>query len=290
VSPVDKTADLRDDNTLKLIDAGFELERSHHEVGTGGQQEINYKFDTMVHAADDILKFKYIVKNTADQWGKVATFMPKPLFGDNGSGMHTHQSLWSDGKPLFYDENGYGGLSDLARWYIGGILKHASALLAFTNPSINSYHRLVKGFEAPVNLVYSAGNRSAAIRIPITGTNPKAKRIEFRAPDASGNPYLAFAAQLMAGLDGIQNRIEPHEPVDKDLYELPPEEAKGIPQVPGSLDEALDALEADHEFLTKGNVFTEDLIQTWIDYKRENEILPLAQRPHPFEYELYFGV
>ena len=290
VSPVDKTADLRDDITLKLIEAGFALERSHHEVGTGGQQEINYRFDTMLHAADDILKFKYIVKNTAELWGKVATFMPKPLFGDNGSGMHTHQSLWNDGKPLFYDETGYGGLSDIARWYIGGLLAHAPAVLAFTNPTLNSYHRLVKGFEAPVNLVYSAGNRSAAIRIPITGSNPKAKRIEFRAPDASGNPYLAFAAQLMAGLDGIQNRIEPHEPVDKDLYELPPEEAKGIPQVPGSLDEALEALEADHEFLTKGNVFTEDLIQTWIDYKRENEILPLAQRPHPFEYELYFGV
>ena len=204
-------------------------------MGTGGQAEINYRFDTMVHAADDILKFKYIVKNTADQWGKTATFMPKPLFGDNGSGMHTHQSLWNEGKPLFYDEAGYGGLSDLARWYIGGILKHAPAVLAFTNPTVNSYHRLVPGFEAPVNLVYSAGNRSAAIRIPITGTNPKAKRIEFRAPDASGNPYLAFAAQLMAGIDGIKNRIEPHEPVDKDLYELPPEEAKSIPQVPGSL-------------------------------------------------------
>ncbi len=207
----------------------------HHEVGTGGQAEINYRFDTMVHAADDILKFKYIVKNTAQEWGKTATFMPKPLFGDNGSGMHTHQSLWNDGKPLFYDETGYGGLSDLARWYIGGLLKHAPAVLAFTNPTVNSYHRLVPGFEAPVNLVYSAGNRSASIRIPITGTNPKAKRIEFRAPDASGNPYLAFAAQLMAGLDGIKNNIEPHEPVDKDLYELPPEEAKNIPQVPASL-------------------------------------------------------
>lgn len=290
VSPVDKQADLRDDMSLKLIDAGLELERSHHEVGTGGQAEINYKFSTLVRSADDILKFKYIIKNTAEEWGKTATFMPKPLFGDNGSGMHTHQSLWKDGEPLFYDANGYGSLSDTARWYIGGILAHAPALLAFTNPTLNSYRRLVKGFEAPVNLVYSAGNRSAAIRIPITGTNPKAKRIEFRAPDASGNPYLAFAAQLMAGLDGIKNRIEPHEPVDKDLYELPPEEAKGIPQVPGSLDEALAALEADHEFLLEGNVFTEDLIQTWIEYKRENEILPAALRPHPFEYELYFGV
>jgi len=275
---------------LKLEDAGLIVERSHHEVGTGGQAEINYRFDTMVKAADDLLKFKYIVKNTALQWGKTATFMPKPLFGDNGSGMHTHQSLWSDGVPLFYDEAGYGGLSDLARWYIGGILKHAPALLAFTNPSVNSYHRLVKGYEAPVNLVYSAGNRSASIRIPITGSNPKAKRIEFRAPDASGNPYLAFAAQMMAGLDGIQNKIEPHEPVDKDLYELPPEEAKSIPQVPASLEEALAALEADHEFLLAGGVFTKDLIETWVEFKREHEIAPMAQRPHPFEFELYYGV
>jgi glutamine synthetase len=216
--------------------------------------------------------------------------MPKPLFGDNGSGMHVHQSLWSGGTPLFYDEAGYGGLSDIARWYIGGLLKHAPAVLAFTNPTINSYRRLVPGFEAPVNLVYSAGNRSASIRIPITGTNPKAKRIEFRAPDASGNPYLGFAAQLMAGLDGIKNRIEPHEPVDKDLYELPPEEAKSIPQVPSTLEGALQALEADHEFLLQGNVFTRELIETWIDYKREHEIKPLAQRPHPFEFELYYGV
>lgn len=290
VSPVDKQGDLRDDISLKLIDSGLILERGHHEVGTAGQGEINYKFDTLVHAADDILKFKYIVKNTAELWGKTATFMPKPLFGDNGSGMHTHQSLWKEGVPLFYDETGYASLSDLARWYIGGLLKHAPAVLAFTNPTVNSFHRLVPGFEAPVNLVYSAGNRSAAIRIPITGSNPKAKRLEFRAPDASGNPYLAFAAQLMAGLDGIKNRIEPHEPVDKDLYELPPEEAHNIPQVPGSLDAALDALEADHDFLTAGNVFTPELIETWIEYKREKEIKPLAQRPHPFEYELYYGV
>ena len=244
VSPVDKLADLRDQICLQLAAVGLQVERSHHEVGTAGQCEINYRFDTMVRAADDILKFKYIVKNEANAHGKVATFMPKPLFGDNGSGMHTHQSLWSNGKPLFYDEKGYAGLSDLARWYIGGILKHAGSILAFTNPTMNSYRRLVKGFEAPVNLVYSAGNRSAAIRIPITGTNPKAKRIEFRAPDASSNPYLAFAAQMMAGLDGILNKIEPHEPVDKDLYELPAEEAKLIPQVPGTLDEALAALSA----------------------------------------------
>ena len=290
VSPVDKHADMRDDIVLKLIDAGLEVERSHHEVGTAGQGEINYKFDTMVSAADDILKFKYIVKNTAEQWGRTATFMPKPLFGDNGSGMHTHQSLWNDGKPLFYDEKGYGGLSDIARWYIGGLLKHAHAVLAFTNPTLNSYHRLVKHFEAPVNLAYSAGNRSAAIRIPLTGSNPKAKRIEFRVPDASGNPYLAFAAQLMAGLDGIKNRIEPLEPIDKDLYELPPEEAANIPQVPNSLLDSLDALRNDHEFLLQGGVFTKELIETWISYKYENEILPMAQRPHPFEYELYYGV
>ena len=290
VSPVDKMADIRDDICLKLAEIGLEVERSHHEVASAGQNEINYKFNTMVHSADDILAFKYIVKNTAEQWGKTATFMPKPLFSDNGSGMHTHQSLWNDGKPLFYDEAGYGGLSDIARWYIGGLLKHAPAVLAFTNPSTNSYRRLVKGFEAPVNLVYSAGNRSAAIRIPITGTNPKAKRIEFRAPDATGNPFLSFAAQMMAGLDGIINKIEPHEPVDKDLYELPAEEAKNIPQVPGSLEEALVALENDHEFLLQGGVFTKDLIDTWIDYKRESELLPYAQRPHPFEYEMYFSI
>ena len=290
VSPLDQHADLRDDIVLKLEEVGLAVERAHHEVGTAGQGEINYRFDTMVHAADDILKFKYIVKNTSEQWGKSATFMPKPLFGDNGSGMHVHQSLWSDGKPLFYDETGYAGLSDIARWYIGGLLAHASAVLAFTNPSTNSYRRLVKGFEAPVNLAYSAGNRSAAIRIPITGTNPKAKRIEFRAPDATGNPYLGFAAQLMAGLDGIKNKTEPMAPIDKDLYELPPEEAKNIPQVPGSLEESLAALEKDHDFLTAGGVFTEDLIRTWIALKRDKEILALAQRPHPYEFEMYFGV
>lgn len=290
VSPVDKQADLRDDISLRLIEAGLHLERSHHEVGAPGQAEINYRFDTLLHAADDVLKFKYIVKNTAELWGKTATFMPKPVFGDNGSGMHTHMSLWKSGDPLFYDENGYAGLSDIARWYIGGILHHAPALLAFTNPTINSYRRLVKGYEAPVNLAYSAGNRSAAVRIPLTGSNPKAKRIEFRAPDASGNPYLAFAAQLMAGLDGIRNRIEPMEPIDKDLYELPPEEAKNIPQVPGSLEEALTALEADHQFLLEGGVFTEELIETWINLKRETEIAPMALRPHPYEFELYYGV
>lgn len=290
VSPVDKQADLRDDITLRLMDAGLHVERAHHEVGAPGQAEINYRFNTMVQSADDVQKFKYVVKNTAEFWGKTATFMPKPVYGDNGSGMHTHMSLWLEGEPLFYDENGYGGLSDIARWYIGGILHHAPSLLAFTNPTINSYRRLVKGYEAPINLVYSAGNRSAAIRIPLTGANPKAKRIEFRAPDASGNPYLAFAAQLMAGIDGIRNRIEPMDPIDKDLYELPPEEAKNVPQVPGSLEEALSALEADHEYLLEGGVFTEELIDTWITYKREHELREMALRPHPFEFELYYSV
>lgn len=289
VTPVDKLVDVRDEIVTELIAAGLQVERSHHEVGTAGQCEINYRFSTLTNAADDLLKFKYIVKNVAHRNGKTATFMPKPLFNDNGSGMHTHQSLWNAGKPLFYDETGYAGLSDVARWYIGGILKHAPALLAFTNPTVNSYHRLVPGFEAPVNLVYSAGNRSAAVRIPITGTNPKAKRLEFRAPDASGNPYFAFAAQLMAGLDGIKNKIEPHEPVDKDLYELPPEEAKGIPQVPGSLDRVLDALEADSDFLRAGDVFTDEVLSSWIEMKRETELKPLAQRPHPYEFELYYG-
>jgi len=289
VSPTDKQADLRDAICVELDAAGLEVERSHHEVGAAGQAEINYKFNTMVHAADELMLFKYIVKNVADAWGKSATFMPKPVFGDNGSGMHVHQSLWSNGDPLFYDEKGYAGLSDTARWYIGGLLKHADAVLAFTNPTVNSYRRLVKGFEAPVNMVYSQGNRSAGIRIPITGSNPKAKRIEFRAPDASSNPYLAFAAQLMAGLDGIKNRIEPADPIDKDLYELPAEEAKDIQRAPETLEEALKALEADHEFLLEGGVFTEDLIQTWIEYKREYEIKPLSLRPNPYEFELYYG-
>ncbi|WP_313813498.1 type I glutamate--ammonia ligase [Glutamicibacter sp.] len=289
VSPTDKQADLRDAICVELDNAGLEVERSHHEVGAAGQAEINYKFNTMVHAADELMLFKYIVKNVADAWGKSATFMPKPVFGDNGSGMHVHQSLWSNGDPLFYDEKGYAGLSDTARWYIGGLLKHADAVLAFTNPTVNSYRRLVKGYEAPVNMVYSQGNRSAGIRIPITGSNPKAKRIEFRAPDASSNPYLAFAAQLMAGLDGIKNRIEPADPIDKDLYELPAEEAKDIQRAPETLEDALKALEADHDFLLEGGVFTEDLIQTWIEYKREYEIKPLSLRPNPYEFELYYG-
>lgn len=289
VAPIDHQADLRDAMCLELDAAGLEVERSHHEVGAAGQAEINYKFNTLVHSADDLQKFKYVIKNTGWAWGKSVTFMPKPVFGDNGSGMHCHQSLWSDGSPLFYDEKGYAGLSDMARWYIGGLLKHADAVLAFTNPTVNSYRRLVKGFEAPVNMVYSQGNRSAGIRIPITGSNPKAKRLEFRAPDASSNPYLAFSAQLMAGLDGIKNRIEPPAPIDKDLYELPPEEAKDIPKAPESLEEALIALENDNEFLQAGGVFTQDLIDTWIDYKRENEIKPLQLRPNPYEFELYYG-
>ncbi|MGJ9426015.1 type I glutamate--ammonia ligase [Nesterenkonia halotolerans] len=290
VSPQDKSADIRDAICVALDAVGLEVERSHHEVGGPGQQEINYKFNTLTHAADDLMKFKYVVKNTADQFGKSATFMPKPIFGENGSGMHCHQSLWTEGKPLFFDEKGYANLSDTARWYIGGLLKHASAVLAFTNPTVNSYKRLVKGYEAPVNMVYSQGNRSAAIRIPITGSNPKAKRLEFRAPDPSSNPYLAFAAQLMAGLDGIRNRIEPADPIDKDLYELPAEEAASIQKAPGSLEEALLALEEDHEFLLEGGVFTEDLVKAWIEYKREEEIAPLNLRLNPYEFELYYSV
>jgi len=290
VPPVDHFADLRDLISSTLIEVGFEVERAHHEVGTAGQAEINYKFDTLLNAADQVMLFKYIVKNVAFLNGHSATFMPKPMFGDNGSGMHCHQSLWKDGKPLFYDEKGYAGLSDTARWYIGGLLKHAPSLLAFTNPTVNSYHRLVPGFEAPVNLVYSQRNRSAAIRIPITGSNPKAKRIEFRVPDPACNPYLAFAAMMMAGIDGVKNRIEPPAPVDKDLYELPPDEAKSVPQVPGSLHEVLEALEKDKDYLTAGGVFTPDLIDTWIDYKRSKEVDPIRLRPTPYEYHLYYDI
>jgi glutamine synthetase len=290
VPPSDQMADLRDTMCANLIDVGLHLERAHHEVGTAGQQEINYRFGTLLAAGDDLMKFKYVLKSTAWEAGKSVTFMPKPIFGDNGSGMHCHQSLWLDGKPLFFDERGYAGLSDLARWYIGGLLAHAPSVLAFTNPTVNSYHRLVPGFEAPVNLVYSARNRSACIRIPVTGSSPKAKRLEFRVPDPSSNPYLAFSAQLMAGIDGIRNRIEPPEPIDKDLYELPPEEHAQIRQVPASLPEVLDALEADHDYLTEGDVFTPDLIETWIDYKRTREVDPVRLRPHPHEFELYYDI
>ena len=290
VAPYDHYVDLRDEMSTNLQNAGFTLERGHHEVGTAGQAEINYKFNTLLHAADDVLLFKYIIKNTAWANGKTVTFMPKPLFGDNGSGMHAHQSLWKDGKPLFYDESGYAGLSDIARYYIGGILHHAPSLLAFTNPTVNSYKRLVPGYEAPINLVYSQRNRSACVRIPITGENAKAKRIEFRCPDSSGNPYLAFAAMLMAGIDGIKNKIDPGLPIDKDLYELPPDEAANIPQAPTSLSAVIDRLETDHDYLTEGGVFTPDLLETWISFKRENEIMPVQIRPHPYEFSLYYDV
>jgi len=290
VPPLDHFADLRDKMTLALGAVGIQVERAHHEVGTAGQAEINYRFNSLLHAGDQLMAFKYVIKNVAWAAGKTATFMPKPLFGDNGSGMHCHQSLWKDGSPLFYDELGYAGLSDTARWYIGGLLAHAPSLLAFTNPTVNSYHRLVPGFEAPVNLVYSQRNRSACIRIPITGSNPKAKRIEFRVPDPSSNPYLAFSAMLMAGLDGIRNKIEPAQPVDKDLYELPPDEHANIPQVPSSLPEVLAALEADHDYLLEGGVFTADLIETWVEWKRANEVDPIRLRPHPHEFELYYDL
>ncbi|WP_019630913.1 type I glutamate--ammonia ligase [Actinomadura atramentaria] len=290
VPPMDHYADLRTEMAAQLMGVGIKVELHHHEVGTAGQAEIGVKFDTLLKSADQLMLYKYVVKSVARAAGKTVTFMPKPIFGDNGSGMHVHQSLWKDGSPLFYDEVGYAGLSDTARYYIGGLLKHAPSLLAFTNPTLNSYHRLVPGFEAPVNLVYSQRNRSACIRVPITGSNPKAKRIEFRVPDPSCNPYLAFSAMLMAGLDGIKNKIEPAEPVDKDLYELPPEEARAIPQVPGSLDAVLNALEADHDYLLEGGVFTPDLIETWISMKREFEIDPVRLRPHPHEFEMYYDV
>ncbi len=290
VPPVDHFADLRAEISRELEAAGLIVERQHHEVGTAGQAEINFRFDELATTADNVMKFKYIVKSVAWRNGKTATFMPKPIFGDNGSGMHCHQSLWADGEPLFYDEAGYAGLSDTARYYIGGLLAHAPSLLAFTNPTVNSYHRLVPGFEAPVNLVYSQRNRSACIRIPITGASPKAKRIEFRCPDPSANPYLAFSAMLLAGLDGIKNKIEPPQPIDKDLYELPPDEHSDVQTVPATLTEVLDALEADHEYLLEGGVFTPDLIETWIDYKRVNEVLPISLRPHPHEFELYYDI
>lgn len=290
VSPRDRFVDLRDRMVANMAAVGLTVERSHHEVGSAGQHEINYRFAPLLQAADDMMKFKYVIKNTAWQAGKSATFMPKPIFGDNGSGMHTHMSLWKDGKPLFYDERGYGSLSDTARFFIGGLLHHAPALLALTNPSINSFRRLVPGFEAPINLVYSASNRSACIRIPATGTSAAAKRVEYRVPDPSANPYLAFAACLMAGIDGIRQRIEPAEPIDKDLYELPPAEYEGIDKLPHSLDAALDALREDNEFLQEGDVFTPDLLDTWIEYKETNEIAPMRVYPHPHEFALYYDL
>jgi glutamine synthetase len=288
--PMDHYQDLRSEMVINLEKVGIDIEVHHHEVGTAGHAEIDMRYGPLLKTADNVLKYKYVVKNTAWQAGKTVTFMPKPLFQDNGSGMHVHQSLWKGGKPLFFDEKGYAGLSDLARWYIGGLLKHAPALLGLCAPTTNSYRRLVPGFEAPVNLIYSQRNRSACIRIPMYSTSEKAKRIEFRCPDATANPYLAFPAMLMAGLDGIAKRIEPDAPVDKDLYELEPEDAMRIKSAPGSLSEVLDALEADHDFLLKGDVFTKDVIETWIDYKREKELAPVALRPHPYEFHLYYDI
>lgn len=290
VTPQDQSADVRDDMVRELAQAGLIVERAHHEVGSGGQQEINYRFASLKAAADDMMKFKYIIKNVAWRHGQTATFMPKPLFGDNGSGMHTHISLWKNGQPLFYDEKGYGSLSDMARHFIGGLLEHAPALTAFTNPSCNSFRRLVPGFEAPVNLVYSAQNRSACIRIPSTGSSPASRRLEFRVPDPSANPYLAFSACLMAGLDGIRNRTEPADPIDKDLYELPPEEYHDIAKLPATFEQALYELEDDNDFLTEGDVFTPDLIDKWLDYKRETDINPMRLYPHPYEFQLYYNM
>jgi len=290
VPPMDHYADLRSAMVRGLIDCGIQVEMHHHEVGTAGQAEIDMRFDSLLQMADKLMTYKYVLKSVARAHGKTVTFMPKPLFDDNGSGMHCHQSLWKDGTPLFYDEMGYAGLSDIGRYYIGGLLKHAPSLLAFTNPTTNSYHRLVPGFEAPINLVYSQRNRSACVRIPITGSNPKAKRAEFRVPDPSCNPYVAFSAMVMAGIDGIKNKVEPPEPVDKDLYELPPDEAAAVQQVPASLEQVLDTLEADHDYLLDGGVFTPDLIETWLDFKRTNELNPVRLRPHPHEFELYFDV
>lgn len=288
VPPSDSTNDLRNMMVENLINVGIDVEMHHHEVSTGGQAEIDFRFCPMQDCSDNLMMFKYIVKNTAKAAGKTATFMPKPIFGDNGSGMHTHQSLWKEGKPLFAGD-GYAGLSDLGSWYIGGILKHAQALAALTNPTTNSYRRLVPGYEAPVNLAYSSRNRSAAIRIPVAaGNSPSARRIEVRFPDATCNPYLAFAAMMMAGLDGIQNRIDPGDPLDKDIYALSPEELEVVPKCPGSLDEALSALEKDHEFLLRGDVFTRDVIRTWIEYKREREIDAVRMRPVPHEFFLYY--
>jgi glutamine synthetase len=290
VPPMDHFQDLRSEMAAVLAQVGIEVELHHHEVATGGQCEIGTKFGTLLTTADNLMTFKYVLKNVAWAAGKSLTFMPKPIFADNGSGMHTHQSLWKGGEPLFYDEKGYAGLSDLARWYIGGLLSHAPAILAFAAPTTNSYKRLVPGYEAPVNLVYSQRNRSASCRIPLAQRSPKAKRVEFRCPDASSNPYLAFAAMMMAGVDGIRNKIEPPAPVDKDLYDLPPEELAKVPQVPASLDESLKALEADHAFLTAGGVFTDDLIATHIEYKRANEIDAVRLRPHPYEFALYYDI
>jgi glutamine synthetase len=289
VPPTDSLVDLRNEMVINLVNAGIDVEAQHHEVASGGQCEIDLKFQPLLKAADQLLLFKYIVKNTAKKNDKTVTYMPKPVLGDNGSGMHVHSSLWKKGKPLFAG-SGYAGLSETALYYIGGLLKHAPSILAFTNPTTNSYKRLVPGFEAPVNLAYSQRNRSASARIPMYSPSPKAKRVEFRCPDPSCNPYLAFSVMMMAGLDGIQNRIDPGDPLDKDIYDLPPEELANVPSTPGSLGEALKALENDHEYLLKGNVFTEDVIQTWINYKIDKEIKPMALQPHPYEFHLYYDV
>lgn len=289
VPPADSTNDIRNAMVEHLINAGIEVETQHHEVATGGQAEIDYRFCPMLECADKLMMFKYIVKNTARQFGKSATFMPKPIFGDNGSGMHTHQSLWKNGKPLFAG-NEYAGLSKIALYYIGGLLKHAPSLLALTNPTTNSYKRLVPGYEAPVNLAYSKANRSAAIRIPMYSDNPKAKRVEFRCPDGTANPYLAFSAMLMAGIDGILNKIDPGEAMEMDIYHLSSKELKNIPQAPDNLESALEHLAKDNEYLKQGGVFTDDLIETWIEYKMEKEVKPMALRPHPYEFHLYYEV
>ena len=287
-APMDTFQDLRSECVQKMEHFGIVVEKHHHEVATAGQAEIDMRYDTLTSMADSVILQKYVVKNVAHAHGKVATFMPKPIYGDNGSGMHTHQSLWRDGTNLFYDANGYGLLSATCRHYIGGLLTHAPALLALIAPTTNSYRRLVPGYEAPVNLVYSTRNRSACIRIPVYFSSPASRRLEFRLPDPSCNPYLAFSAMLMAGIDGVINEIEPPDPVEQNLYELPPEEAAKIKQVPGSLEEVLDALEHDYEFLLRGGVFTEDLIETWLDYKRTKELEPMRLRPHPHEFFMYF--
>ncbi len=289
VPPTDSLNDLRNEMVMELQKVGIRVEAQHHEVATGGQAEIDMRFDSLVCMADKLQWFKYILKNVAWRNGKTVTFMPKPLYGDNGSGMHTHQSIWKDGTNLFAGDK-YGGLSQMALYYIGGIIKHARALSAFGNPTTNSYKRLVPGFEAPVNMAYSSRNRSAALRIPMFSTNPKSKRVEYRTPDPSCNGYLAFAAMLMAGLDGVENKIDPGQPLDKDIYGLSPEELANIPSAPGSLEESLNALKEDHEFLLKGDVFTQDVIDKWIEYKTEAEVNPVRMRPVPMEFALYFDI
>lgn len=289
VPPLDAHQNIRTEMVLLMEKIGIHVECQHHEVATAGQAEIDMRFAPLTKMADNLMWFKYIVKNVAKRHNKTATFMPKPLFDDNGSGMHTHISIWKNGENLFAGDD-YGGLSKLGLYFIGGILKHAAALLALCCPTTNSYRRLVPGFEAPVNLAYSSRNRSAAVRIPLYSKNPKARRIEFRTPDSSCNPYLAFAAMLMAGLDGVQNKLDPGEPLEKNTYQLSAEEAKGVPTVPGSLEEAIGSLEKDHAFLLKGNVFTEDVLSTWIEYKMENEVKPIRLRPVPYEFSLYYDI